>query len=133
MVKALAVRPDPRPQDESRATDARRIRKEEAEIDWRRPAAEIERQVRAFDPAPGARTQFDGRLLKIWRAPVERGVTGLPGAVCDAGPEGIVVACGCDGLRVTELQRAGGRRLAAAEFLAGCNVGVGARLGVCRA
>ena len=129
IVRALAARPDPQSQDESRATYARRIRKEEAEIDWRRPAEEIERQVRAFDPAPGTQTRLNGGPLKIWSARIERGATGLPGAICAAGPAGIVVACGRDGLRVTELQRAGGRRLAAAEFLAGFKLGSEARLG----
>jgi len=129
IVNALAASPAPQPQDEGRATYARRIRKEEAEIDWRRPAEEIERQVRAFDPAPGTQTHLDGRALKIWRARVERGMAGSAGTVCAAAPGGIVVACGQDGLRVTELQRAGGRRLPASEFLAGCKVPVGAKLG----
>ncbi len=129
IVSALAASPPPQPQDERRATYAPRIRKEEADIDWRRPAKEIERQVRAFDPTPGAQTHLDGRALKIWRARVERGITGSAGTACAAERGGIVVACGQDGLRVTELQRAGGRRLPASEFLAGCKVPVGAKLG----
>ena len=129
LVTALGARPAPRPQDETHATYARRIEKGEAAIDWRRPAEEIERQVRAFDPAPGAQTRFGARGLKIWRASVERGVAAGPGAVCAAGPGGIVVACGQDGLRVTELQRAGGRRLPAGEFLAGFSLAGGAVLG----
>jgi methionyl-tRNA formyltransferase len=119
IVRALATRPEPQPQDESGATYARKLRKEETDIDWRRPAQEIERQVRAFDPAPGAQTRLAGGVVKIRRARVEPGTAGVPGTVCACEPAGILVACGRDGLRVTELQRAGGRRLAAGEFLAG--------------
>lgn len=129
LVRALASSPTPRPQDADAATYAARISKNEAGIDWRRPAAEIERQVRAFDPAPGAHTQFDGATLKIWHARVEAGATGAPGIVNAAGPDGILVACGQDALRITELQRAGGKRLAAQAFLAGFKLAPGARLG----
>jgi methionyl-tRNA formyltransferase len=129
IVRALATRPEPQPQDESRATYARKLRREEADIDWRRPAGEIERQVRAFDPVPGAQTHLGGSAVKIRRARVEPGVTGVPGTVRACEPSGIVVACGRDGLRVTELQRAGGKRLAAGEFLAGFRVAVGAQFG----
>jgi len=129
IVNALASPTTPKPQDEGRATYARRIRKEEAEIDWGRPADEIERHVRAFDPAPGAQTHLDGYVLKIWRARVERGVAGNAGTVCAAEPNGILVACGRDALRVIELQRAGGRRLSASQFLAGYKVPDSARLG----
>ena len=125
IVRALATRPEPQPQDESRATYARKVRREEAEIDWQRPAGEIERQVRAFDPVPGAQTHLSGSAVKIRRARVEPGVSGAPGTVCACEPSGMLVACGRDGLRVTELQRAGGKRLAASDFLAGFRVGVG--------
>jgi len=129
LVRALAAPAPPRAQDAARSTYARRIRKEEAEIDWQRPAAEIERQVRAFDPTPGAQTRYAGQPLKIWRARVEPGIAQAPGAVCSTGPDGIVVACGRDGLRIVELQRAGARRLTAAAFLAGAALGPGLRLG----
>ena len=129
IVKALAQPVEARPQDERNATYARRIQKEEAEIDWRRDAREIERQVRAFDPAPGAGTYLGDTRLKIWRALVELGTAGEPGAVREAGASGIVVACGRDALRLTELQRAGARRLKAGEFLAGFPLAPGARLG----
>jgi methionyl-tRNA formyltransferase len=128
LVRALAANPAPRPQDAA-ATYAARIGKEEARIDWRRPAAEIERQVRAFDPAPGAQTLLDGATLKIWRARVEPGAAGAAGIVSAAGPDGIVVACGKDALRITELQRAGGKRLPAPAFLSGFRLERGARLG----
>jgi methionyl-tRNA formyltransferase len=129
MVRALATRPEPQPQDASRATYARKLRREEAEIDWSRSAEEIERQVRAFDPVPGAQTHLDGGVVKIRRACVEPGATGVPGTVCACDTSGILVACGRDGVRVTELQRAGGKRLAAADFLAGFRLAAGAKLG----
>ena len=129
LLQALASRPAPRPQDSAGATYAARIGKEEAGIDWAKPAAEIERQVRAFDPAPGAQTRCDGATLKIWRARVERGEAGAAGTVRDAGAAGIVVACGRDALRITELQRAGGKRLPVQAFLSGFKLAPGARFG----
>jgi methionyl-tRNA formyltransferase len=129
IVNALASPTTPEAQDEGRATYAHRIHKEEAEIDWRRPAQEIERQVRAFNPTPGAQTHLQGHVLKIWRARVECDVVARAGAVCAAEPDGILVACGRDALRVTELQRAGARRLSAKEFLAGYKMPTAARFG----
>ena len=129
LVQALASNPAPRPQDCAAATYAARIGKDEAGIDWRRPAVEIERQVRAFDPAPGAQTQCDGVTLKIWHARVEPGAAGAAGIVSAAGADGIVVACGGGALRITELQRAGGKRLPAQAFLSGFKLERGARLG----
>ena len=107
------------PQPADGATYARKIDKAEAAIDWALPAAAIERKLRALDPAPGAVSAFGGELVKLWRAGVVPG-RGAPGEILEAGPAGIVVACGSDALRVTELQRPGGRRVAAAAFLAAC-------------
>ena len=129
IVRALLEHPAPRAQDSSRATYAPRIAKGEAEIDWRRPAAEIERQVRAFNPFPGAYTRLGSEALKIWEARVEPSVPGAPGTVCAAGADGILIACGAGALRVMQLQRAGGKRLGAAPFLAGFKLDPGARLG----
>jgi methionyl-tRNA formyltransferase len=129
LVKTLAANPSPRPQDGAAATYAARIHKEEAEIDWRTPAAEIERQVRAFNPLPGASTRLAGTAVKIWRARVEPGATGAAGVVSAADADGIVVGCGAGSLRVTELQRAGGRRLAAQAFLSGFRLAPGTRFG----
>jgi methionyl-tRNA formyltransferase len=130
LVEALAANPAPRAQDSAAATYAPRIDKREAEIDWRKPAAEIERQVRAFDPAPGAQTRLEGATLKIWRARVEPGPAAEPGTVSAAGADGVVVACGKDALRITVLQRAGGRRLPAPIFLSGFKLARGARFGL---
>ncbi|MBM3357347.1 MAG: methionyl-tRNA formyltransferase [Betaproteobacteria bacterium] len=129
ILEALAAPRAPRPQDEALATYAARIEKQETEIDWCGTATEIERSIRAFDPVPGAQTRLDSTALKIWRAQVERGVSAAPGTVCEAGPEGIVVACGTDALRVTELQRAGSKRFAARAFLSGFRLAPGMRLG----
>jgi methionyl-tRNA formyltransferase len=129
IVRALESNSPPQPQDGALATYARKLGKAEAQIDWQRPAAEIERQVRAFDPVPGAETTFEGLVVKIRRSRIEPGATGVPGSVCSAGPGGIVVACGSDRLRVLELQRAGGKRLPAGDFLAGFRLLAGARLG----
>lgn len=129
LVKTLTANPSPRLQDGAAATYAARIRKEEAEIDWSKPAVEIERQVRAFNPSPGAATRFAGSVVKIWRARAEPAVAGATGVVAAADAEGIVVGCGAGSLRVTELQRAGGKRLAAQAFLAGFRLARGARLG----
>jgi methionyl-tRNA formyltransferase len=103
-------------------TYAHKIGKAEAAIDWTRPAAEIERRIRAFDPFPGCTAQMDGATLKLWRAELAQG-GGAPGTVLAAAPDGIVVACGTGALRLTELQKPGGRRLACADFLHGCALG----------
>jgi len=129
LVKTLAANPAPQPQDAAAATYAARINKQEAEIDWRRPAMEIERQVRAFNPVPGASTRLDGAVLKIWRAHQESGNAGAAGIVSVAEPDGIVVGCGAGSLRITELQRAGGKRMPVQAFLAGFRLARGACLG----
>ena len=127
LVRAIEASPTPVAQDGNAATYAARIGRGEAEIDWRKPAEEIERRIRAFNPAPGAWTRHEGVELKIWRAGIERGVRAAPGTVCAAEPGGIVLACGADGLRIVELQRAGGKRLAAGAFLSGFRLASGTR------
>jgi methionyl-tRNA formyltransferase len=129
LLRVLEAPPVPVPQDEKSATYATRIARSESEIDWRQTASQIERRIRAFDPVPGAQTRHEGIVLKVWRAAVERGVHATPGTVCAAEPGGIVVACGTDALRVTELQRAGGKRLPVRAFLSGFRLASGARLG----
>lgn len=99
-------------------TYAHKIEKAEAPIDWRQPAAQIERRLRAFDPFPGATAVLDGETLKCWRATVGDG-HGRPGEILAVGAAGIEVACGEGSLVLTELQRAGGKRLAARMFLQG--------------
>jgi methionyl-tRNA formyltransferase len=115
------------PQPAQGASYARKIEKRETQIDWRRPAAEIERAVRALRPAPGAAARLRSAPIKIWRARV-RGGAGDAGTVLAASAEGVLVACGEGALLATELQRAGGKRLAAADFLRGCAIAPGERL-----
>jgi len=109
------------------ATYAAKITKLETEIDWSEAATDIERKVRAFSPLPGAATAVRGVALKIWRASLSP-ATGAPGTVLEADAKGIVVACGAGALVVQELQRAGGKKLTAAQFLAGFPLARGERL-----
>jgi methionyl-tRNA formyltransferase len=127
LLEALTANPVPCAQDSRAATYAPRIAKGDADIDWRKPAAEIERQIRAFDPVPGAQTRFADTALKIWHARVVTGTSGAPGTVVAAEAGGVVVACGKDALCITELQRAGGRRLVAQDFLSGFKLARGTR------
>lgn len=117
------------PQMETHATYAPKIAKEEAAIDWHRDATEVHRQVRAFNPFPGAYSMLRGEPVKIWRALIVAGSAAAPGTVLGADAHGIDVACGKGTLRATELQRAGGRRLATADFLHGVALAAGERLG----
>lgn len=129
VVRVLAAPLTPRPQSSAEALYAAKVTREEARLDWRETAAAIERKVRAFNPAPCAYTELRGEPLKIWRAAVVPDVTGVPGTVCETGRGGIVVACGGGGLRLLEVQRAGGKRLPVAAFLAGTPLAAGTRLG----
>ena len=109
------------PQPTVGVTYARKLDKRETRLDWTRPAAALERAVRAFRPTPGAVTRFDGGELKIWRARVVDQRL-APGTVTDK----LAVGCGEGALELLELQRAGGKRLAAADFLRGHPVSPGA-------
>ena len=112
------------PQPAEGVTYAHKIEKAEAAIDWRVPAVMIERRLRAFDPFPGASGQLGGETIKCWRGVVVDGA-GAPGTVLAVDSGGITVACGARALLLTELQRAGGKRLPAAAFLQGRAVTVG--------
>ena len=127
---AAQGRLEARPQPAEGVTYARKVDKAEACLRWAANADVLERQVRAFHPAPGAWSQLDQQVIKVWRA--QRGVADVPpgmpaGTVLGAGPAGIDVACGQGCLRITELQKPGGKRLAAAEFLRGFPVQPGMR------
>lgn len=115
-----------RAQPEDGVTYAAKIDKRETELDWRRPAAELERAVRAFRPAPGALARLGEERVKIWRAALAD-AEGEPGTVLDA--RELLVGCGSGALRLLELQRAGGRRVSAAEFLRGRPLPIGTRFG----
>jgi methionyl-tRNA formyltransferase len=116
------------PQPAEGVNYAHKIEKAEALVDWSLPADTIERRLRAFDPFPGAHTTHAGESIKLWAALCVPG-RGAPGEVLALGAEGITVACGEGALRLTQLQRAGGKRLGAADFLRGFALAPGQRLG----
>ena len=117
------------PQPANGVSYAHKVLKSEAPIDWRQPASAIERRIRAFDPFPGASSALAGDAsVKCWRAEVCNG-EGAPGEVLAADERGIEVACGAGSLRITELQRAGGARLSARQFLQRERLRPGARCG----
>ena len=119
--RAAAGRLEPARQPEAGVTYAHKVEKAEAVIDWTQPAEVIARRIRAFDPTPGASSALAGEQLKIWRAQVVDSALAAtpPGTVVAASPAGIDVRCGQGCLRITQLQRAGGKRLAVADFLPG--------------
>ncbi|MCU0810040.1 MAG: methionyl-tRNA formyltransferase [Thiobacillaceae bacterium] len=123
IVEALARLDEltPQAQDDALATYAAKLTKEEARLDWSRPATELARAVRAYNPVPGAHTLLDGRMVKIWQATTQAPITpgGRPGEVLATGECGIVVACGEGALRIAELQLAGGKRMDAAALATG--------------
>jgi methionyl-tRNA formyltransferase len=137
IVAALANYPslEPQTQDDTQATYAAKLTKEEARLDWRQPADVLARAVRAYNPAPGAWTLLDGAPLKIWAAQAVADVGALtdanprsakapvascdPGEVLPAGADRLVIACGSGALVLQEIQPAGSKRMSAAAFLAG--------------
>jgi methionyl-tRNA formyltransferase len=122
-------RVDALPQQEDGASYARKISRDDAAIDWQASAPAIDRQVRALDPVPGAFTVLGGKPIKIWSSEAAAGHFGSPGAVVRADGGNLVIACGEGALAVRELQRAGGRRLNAADFLSGNPIETGTRVG----
>jgi len=103
-------------QDDNRATYAGKIETADAAINWQRSAREIERQVRAFNPVPGAWFMLGDERIKCWQAKPTAGVDAPAGTVVAATKEGIVVACGDGALRIESLQRPGKRTVTAGEF-----------------
>lgn len=135
-----------RPQDDTDATLAPRLRKEEGVVHWESAAVEIDRQVRALMPWPGTWTTLEGERLRLWWVEVADGAPGTvapgtvasgdvapgdvaPGTVLTAAEEGIHVACGAGSLWIRELQRPGGRRMEVGDYLRGHPLEPGVRLG----
>jgi methionyl-tRNA formyltransferase len=115
----------PRPQNDERATYAPKVDKSEAKVDFRSSAARAERQIRAFNPDPGAWFDYAGNRIKIHFAEVVEG-SGEPGTVLDGA---LTVACAQGALRPISVQRAGRGPMSPAELLRGFPIPPGARLG----
>ena len=114
------------PQAAEGVTYAAKLDRREARVDWRKAAVDVNRQVRALNPSPGVHANTRGVDLKIWRCAIAAG-RGNPGEILSVGSDGLYVACGEGALIITELQRSGGKRLPAAEFLRGFPLSAGER------
>ena len=119
-------------QPELGITYAAKISKEEAALDWVLSAESLSRKIRAFNPFPGTHTQFGDKTIKVFHAralpPAAYDDTPVPGEILSASAnDGIIVACGTGCLQLTELQKPGGKRLPAAEFLQGFPLSVGTK------
>lgn len=106
------------PQSDEGATYAHKLTKEEGALDWHKPAIELERQVRAFNPWPVAWTKLNGDNLRVWHATLGQG-KGQSGEILQTNNDGIEVACGEGSLIITRLQLPGKKQLSAAEVLNG--------------
>ena len=129
-VEALGKLPLPaEPQPSEGVTYAHKIEKAEALIDWSKSAAELDRHIRAFNPFPGAQASFGGQTVKLWLATPVAG-NGPAGSVLAVDKKQVVIACGAGALAVSELQKAGGKRLPVQQFLAGHPLKVGDRFDI---
>jgi len=108
---------EPIVQDENLVSYASKLDKAEAVINWHQDAAQLERQVRAFNPWPVAQAKYQGQVLRVWSAKAIDVGAGMPGSVVAAGKQGIDVACGSGCLRLLTIQLPGGKRLSAGDFL----------------
>jgi methionyl-tRNA formyltransferase len=114
----VGLSPTPKPQAGTGATYARKLDKAEARLDWTRPAIELERKVRAFNPWPMADASLAGERVRIHGAvALDAAHSSAPGTVLSAGRDGIDVACGEGALRIRVLQREGGKAITAADYL----------------
>jgi methionyl-tRNA formyltransferase len=117
------------PQDEAAATYAPKITREMTRVDWRAPASEVARLIRAYDSKPGAFTTLDGLEVKLFGARLAPGAAGAPGEVLAVDEEGMVVACGEGAARVASVQPAGKRRMPPVDWQHGRGVAPGRRFG----
>lgn len=117
------------PQDESLVTFANKIGRDDARLDWTRPAAEVARHIRAFDPRPGAFATLGDAELKLFGAHTDATQTGAPGAVLAISAHGMTIACGDGAVRIADVQQSGKRRMMAAEWARGSGVTTLTRLG----
>jgi len=117
-------------QDESKVTHVRKLTRQDGKLDWTKPAAELERLVRAFTPWPGTHCLLHGHQLKVHRASIENAeVCPAPGTIVRADASGILISCGTGLLNLLEVQIEGGKRLPAADFLRGHPLEAGDTLG----
>lgn len=105
-----------KPQDEAQATYAAKIKTADARLVWSQSAVDVQRMIRAYNPVPGARFEYQGEVIKCWQAEIAEDGNNPAGKILAADKDGIVVACGDGSLRLTQLQRPGRRRVTAAEF-----------------
>jgi methionyl-tRNA formyltransferase len=124
LLEALALlragRLEPVAQDDTQASYAGKLRREEAEIDWQLDAAAIARRVRAFNPANVCQSTVDGQALRVWLAEaVECAAAAAPGSILRSDRHGILVACGTGAVLLTRLQLAGGKVMDAQALLNG--------------
>jgi methionyl-tRNA formyltransferase len=136
IIKALELaaggRLRPVKQPDAGVSYAHKIDKAEAVVDWTQPAEVIGRRIRAFDPFPGAHSLLNGETIKFWRYEIESALRPSDvgcGTILSVNAVGVSVACGQGVLRLTELQRAGGKRLAVADFLRGFDLKPGMTFG----
>ncbi|MBI1809918.1 MAG: methionyl-tRNA formyltransferase [Gemmatimonadetes bacterium] len=115
------------PQDESAATRARKIEREDARIEWTAPATTVQCAIRAYDPKPGAWTTLSGAEVRCFGARVVPGASGAPGAVLEASSDGVLVACGVGAVRIAEFHPAGRKRVTAGDWVRGRGIAVGQR------
>ena len=111
-------------QPEEGVTYAQKLSKEEARIDWNESATVIERKIRAFNPVPAAWVEYQGKPMKIWRAEAVA-QQGRAGEVLSCSSDGLIIACGANALKITELQPSGSKRMDIAAFAAGHTVEAG--------
>ena len=111
-------------QPEEGVTYAQKLSKEEARINWNESAAVIERKIRAFNPVPAAWVEYQGKPMKIWRAEVVA-QQGRAGEVLSCSSDGLIIACGANALKITQLQPSGSKRMDIAAFAAGHTVEAG--------
>lgn len=125
---AVEGRLRPVPQPLAGVSYAHKIEKAEAGLDWRQSAAVLERKIRAFDPFPGASCVVAGEALKVWSSRIagpHGASASAAGTIVSVDDTGVAVACGEGVLLLTQLQRAGGKRLAVADFLRGFRLAPG--------
>ena len=109
--------PEPEPQDDSLATYAHKLSKAEAELDWNQPADVLQRKIRAFNPWPVAWCVLEGERLRIWQAEVIESEPGCEPGRMAIGNQSLVIGTAEKSLKILEIQRAGGVRMSAEQFL----------------